>query len=299
MPRASLLLLVVTLATGLFPRAAMTATGPDLRTRISIDGSTGDFLPEEAVFGLTGSGQPEEPPDDSVWGWSNDVRQIRVTWDRRRLYLAVEATIWGNNVVLAADVVPGAGLTRMTHLNSWRRAFVFGPPFAPDLMGATWDGNAAPRLLLHVGPDVVSDNVPGPLFSAVATFYQGQPDRAMELSIPWSTVFPGATRDTVLGPAPDDSATVIPPGAALHLAAFVTTGADGWSGPDSAPNNLTGHPSDVSITVTIDNFAIVPIDEDADGLADMNVPPRARVTFHDPSTPARATSWGKIKNLYR
>ncbi len=46
-------------------------------------------------------------------------------------------------------------------------------------------------------------------------------------------------------------------------------GPDGVSGPDSAPNNLGGHPADYLIPVTIDSFAVLPADGDLDGLADM------------------------------
>lgn len=298
--RTSILARLVGLALVVAPVPALSATAPDLRGRISIDGLTGDFTADEVVFGLTASGQPEERPDDSVWGPLGDVRQIRITWDRRRLYLAAEGTIWDNNLVIAADVVPDRGLASMRNLNSWRRLFDFIPAFAPDLFCATWDGNTAPRLLLHLSGDDVSDNLPGTLFQAVATFQTDQSGRAMEFSIPWSTVYPGATRDTVLDPGGvPDTATVLPAFTELRLVAFVTGGPDGVSGPDSAPNNHDGHPVDYTIPVTIDNFATLKVDLDSDGLADIGVQPRSRVQFHDPTTPTRRTSWGRLKALFR
>lgn len=298
--RLAVALSVVCIATAMPALPVLAVTAPDLRPRIQIDGFTQDYTADEVVFGLTAAGHPEERPDDSAWSEFNDVRQIRVTWDRRRLYLAVEATIWGNNVVLAADVLEGRGLTSMRNLNSWRRLFDFIPAFAPDLFGATWDTNTEPRLLLHLSGDMVSDNVPGPLFRAAATFFEDQAGRAMEFSIPWSTVYPGATRDTVIDPGgAADTATVLPSFTELRLAAFVTGGPDGVSGPDSAPNNLGGHSWDYAIPVTIDNFASLKVDLDGDGLADVGVSPRSRVEFHDTSTPATRTSWGRLKSRYR
>ncbi len=282
------------------PRLAAATTEPDLRGRMVVDGYTNDFAPDEVIFGLTASGTPEEPPDDSQWGALEDLRQIRITWDSRRLYLAVEATIWGNNIVLAVDAMDGRGLTSMSAINSWRRLFDFSSDFAPDLLACTWDENTAPRLLLHQGGDLVSDNVPGTLFDAHATFFRDNPGTAMEFMIPWSTVFPGLTRDSVVtSGGPPDTLTVLPACAQLHLVGFVTGGPDGVSGPDSAPNNTGGHPTDYLIPVLIDNFAIVPIDQDCDGLADIGVEPRSRVSFHDVTTPTVRTSWGALKVRFR
>ena len=298
MLRRSFVLLTLALALG--PARAPAVTAPDLSARIAVNGYTDDFAPDEVVFGLTAGGLLEEPWDDSAWGQFNDVRQIHVTWDALALYLGVDATIWGNNVILAADVLEGRGLADMTGLNSWRRLFYFIPEFAPDLFCATWNWNTAPRLLLHLYGNTVSDNLPGAQFQAVSTFEDDQPGRAMEFRIPWSTVLQGTTHDTTISVGGQDyPATVLPPGTALHLAAFVTGGPDGVSGPDSAPNNLLGHPVDYLVPVAIDNFAIVPVDPDGDGLADLGASVRPRVTFHDYATPTRHTSWGRIKARYR
>ncbi len=281
------------------PPAARAASAPDLSGRIVIDGFTGDFMPGESVFGLAANGWPMEPSDDSRW-FNNDVSQIRVTWDRQAVYLGVEGIIWGNNMVLLLDVVADRGITTMTTLNSWRRNVSFSPEFGPDLFLGTWDANLAPRLIVQLAGNQVSDNMPGPLFSAAASFDQGATGRAMEARIPWTTVFAGATRDTLLDegglPVP---ATLVPARAEVHLAAMVVAGWDGSSGPDVAPNNSTGLSSDAGALAVIDNFAIVPLDLDGDALPDMGVEPIARVSFHDVSTPARSGSWGRLKALYR
>lgn len=280
------------------PAAAVTE--PDLSGRMTIDGYTNDYSPDEAVFGLTAAGLPEEAPDDSRWSPQNDVRQIRISWDVRRLYVAVEGTIWGNNMILAIDSMTERGVSTMSLLNSWRRAFDFVPGFDPDLFACTWDENTAPRLLRHQSGNVVSDDLPGALFQASATFFRDLPNTSMEFAIPWSVVFPGLTRDTVMdvGAGPQD-VTTIPACVDLRLAAFVTGGPDGVSGPDSAPNNLTGHPVDYLIPVTIDNWAIVTVDADCDGVADIGIEPRSRTAFHDVSTPVARPTWGGLKARYR
>lgn len=271
-----------------------------------IDGYTNEFTDGERIFSYNPTVEaPEEASDDSKWGINNDLNQIRITWDAHYLYLAGEGRIWDNNMILFIDSVPGRGLARMDSLNSWRRNFFFDttstpgvPGFAPDLFGATWDTNTSPHLIVQLQGQTVDDEVVGPLFNAAATFDQGNPGRAMELAIPWSSVFVAqagvGTRDTVMSvrlPSGDvvrDTFPLFPPGTKIRICGAITGGADGTGGPDLAPDNTRGLSSDGGAAVYVDNWAIIDLDQNddtgtghggPDGVADWGVEPVTRVSF--------------------
>jgi hypothetical protein len=282
--------------------SAHALTARDLSGRVRIDGFTGDFTADERIFGYNETfEEPEEGLADSKWGENNDLNQIRITWDQKFLYLAGEGRIWDNNMILYIDSTPGRGLGAMDSLNSWRRNFAFdtssasrGEGFAPDLFGATWDGNTSPRLIMHERAQLVRDYTVGlGHFTASATFDKGNLGRSMEFAIPWSSVFLGpvglGTRDTVLvvGGVPDTFPR-FPPGTVLKITGVITAGPDGTGGPDSAPDNTRGHTDGSGDRVIIDNWAIVEIDRNddtglgaggPDGIADWNVDPSSRVSF--------------------
>lgn len=292
---ASLLLLCA------FASPAAATTARDLSARIRVDGSTAEYTDDEKMFGANPlTGALEEAVDDSKWGVNEDLNQIRVSWDAENLYLAGEGRIWDNNMILLIDSVPTRGLDKLTDLNSWRRNFVFdttgasaGEGFAPDLFGATWDGNTNPRLIVQQTGYQVADNQVGPLFRAAATFFHGEVDRAMEIAIPWSVVFLKSsglgTSDTTISIGGSDQAIHrFPPGTKIRIAGVITAGADGTGGPDSAPDNLRGHSDNSGEQVLIDNWAIVDLDQNddtglgaggPDGVADWNVQPKDRITF--------------------
>ncbi len=286
------------------PAAAL--TGRDLSGRIRLDGLTDEYTPGEALFGRNAAAgnAPEEADDDSKWGPTNDLRQIRITWDARNLYLAGEGSIWDNNMVLLLETIRGHGLRNMTRLNSWRRNFTFDTTgfaagreqFMPDVFSGTWDRNTAPRLLIVLDSTTVDDQQPGALFRAVATFIRDQPNRAMELVLPWRTVFLGSagfgTRDTVMivGGA-RDTFHLFPPGTSIRVAGVVTGGADGTGGPDAAPDNTRGMLQDSNAEAIIDNYAEIELDRNddtgagrggPDGVADWGIEPKDRVTFRYP-----------------
>lgn len=280
--------------------AGLAATARHLDDRMVIDGFTGDFTPDESVFGFNdAAGAPEEGSADSKWGPDNDVQQIRITWDARYLYLAVEGVIFGNNTVLLLDVLPDRGIATMNNLNSWSRNVVFENGFFPDLFAATWDGNNSPRLLLHCGGLQVEEHQAGDLFRGSATFSQNQRGRAMELAIPWNTLFLGAYTDTTRCPrgpgardtvfqAVGDTVSRIPRGATIRLAALVVDKDNGFGGPDAAPDNTRGLSDQRSLLVSLDNYAVIELDRNddtglggggPDGVADWDVEPRSRVSF--------------------
>ena len=288
------LALALTLAAFAPEGGAITAL--DRGAGIEVDGFTSDFEGDEIVFGVNEElGTLEESLNDSEWGPFNDVNQIKITWDADSLYLAVDGFIFDNNTILFVDVtdeVPGdgtPGLAGMTEVNAWRRNFVFSDDFAPDFFVATWDRNGAPQMWTVTGTNQVVQ-VASTQFRGVATFDGSSTDRAMEFAIPWSSVFFGQSqRDFV--PELDDGSGVepfawqIPDGmGTLKLAAVITAGADGTGGPDSAPDNFNGHSNDSAALVTIDNYAIIPLDDDDfdDGVAgypDFGANVKGRVSF--------------------
>jgi hypothetical protein len=279
----------------LTPTTVGAVTARDLSGRIRVDGYTNDFEADEVLFGFNEARQlPEEPATDSKWGPDNDINQIRVTWDKDSLYLAAEGVISGNNLVVLLDVLPDQGLVTMRNLNSWSRNFSFDvAAIAPDLFGATWDTNTQPRLLIHRGGLQVDDQQSGTLFRSAATFSTSQRGRAMEMAIPWNSLFLGSeghgTRDTVMTVAGvADTFHLFPPGARIRIVGVVTSGGDNTGGPDSAPDNTRGHSQDGSQEVVIDNYAMVDLDRaddtgaghgGPDGVADWNVAVKPRVTF--------------------
>jgi hypothetical protein len=244
------------------------------------------------VFGFnTARNLPEESSSDSQWGPDVDVNQIRITWDADSLYVAVEAVISNNNTVILLDPIPGRGLVTMRGMNSWSRNITFRGAFAPDLFGATWDGNTAPHLVIHRSGLQVDDQQVGPLFRAAASFSQNQRRRAMELAIPWNTVFLGSeglgTRDTVV-PGIADTLRRFAPGTQLKVSALIVDNSDGNGSPDAAPDNTTGLSNDETREAVIDNYAVIDLDRNddsglgqggPDGVADWDIEPRSRVSF--------------------
>jgi hypothetical protein len=286
------------------------ATQLNLAGRIVIDGRTGDYTAGEAIFGINDSlDVPEESATDSRWQ-DNDIAQIHLTWDADSVYFAADGIINGNNMILLWDVGnphPGVfastgvafdGLSDMTNLNSWRRNFVFAEGFRPDFFGATWDGNTAPRLLTATNANNVTEQQPAGsaagsgLFRAVASFQGTQADRAMEFALPWYKFLGFSTPVGLVrrfSPALGDTVVTLPEGVRyIRVAGVITAGGDGTGGPDSAPDNLSGHEVDSSIQVTIDNWAIIDIDaandetggDGSDRIPDLGIEPRDRVTFN-------------------
>lgn len=269
-------------------RPAGAATGVDLSDRIEIDGLTAadEWQPDESLFQVNDSDSAnpvlEESLSDSRWGFNNDLNQIRVTWDARFLYLAVNAIIWDNNTILLFDYKPG-GMTAMTNLNSWRRNFSF-QGLEPDMFLATWDGNTQPQVWEFIQISGTVTQKPQTDFESVATFQQSQQGKAMEAAIPWSFVL-GADAERFFSPEYNDTVYALPDGITeIRFVGVITAGPDGTGGPDSAPDNLSGHEVDSSLQVTIDNWATIPLDLDGpdgepDGVVDFGAEIAARRAY--------------------
>lgn len=268
------------------PPPAAAVTRLDLSDRFEIDGLTREWAADESLLQTNDSDPtnpvPEESISDSKWGFNNDVRQIRLTWDARFLYVGVDAIIWDNNVILLMDFKPG-GMQEMTGLNSWRRNFVF-QGIQPDLFLATWDRNTLPQVWSVESSNNVTQK-DATSFATVATFSQGTDGRAMEAAIPWTFLL-GDDAELVYSSAHGDSVYELPGDISeIRLVAVVTAGPDGTGGPDSAPDNSRGHDNSSTTQVTIDNWVTVPFDLTRpgggapDGVPDFNANVRERVSF--------------------
>src|SRR5262245_48659700 len=110
--------------------AAATAWGqsaPDLSTRIALDGRSGDWTAVETAFRTAAVCSALVPPvacpvDEEPRGDTEsalaDLRQMRVTWDAHNLYIAVEATLGGQALLVFLDTAPG-GLETTIDLPDW------------------------------------------------------------------------------------------------------------------------------------------------------------------------------------
>ncbi len=293
-----LLLLAAGSLVPLWTPAARAETALDLSGRIVIDGFTSDYTDDETIFQPLPGGGLEESTIDSKWGKFNDVNNVRVTWDAKYVYVAVDGYIFDNNTMIFFDTLPSpdgqsAGWTNFSSIvGGWKRAVSFpetldtarGIVLAPDLFLASWDNNTTPQIWQYTGPNQDAQ-VPEGSFPTVATFSRDLPGRAMEAAIPWNVFMLGqGTRE--FDPAYGDTVYHLPEGVHdFKLVAWITTGSDGLGGPDAAPDNLSGMQVDSAVPVVLDNFARVVVDSVnalgqpiPDGVPDFGVPVRYPTT---------------------
>ncbi|NNF07852.1 MAG: hypothetical protein HKN21_13900 [Candidatus Eisenbacteria bacterium] len=269
-PRHGVLLTLALCALALIASGASALPELDLGDRILIDGFSDEFERDEFLFQSRPQGGVEESTSDSQWGLFNDVNQMKITWDANFVYVAIDGFIFNNNTMVFFDTVPLAdgqnpGLTSLSQVNSWRRAVSFDNGIFPDLFAATWDGNTTPQLWTYTGPNQVAQ-IPQGSFPTVASFSGDLPRRSMEAAIPWDVFFLGqGVRE--FDPAYGDTIYRMPdPDFEVRIVSWITAGADGTGGPDSAPDNLSGHQVDGSIPVVLDNYVRLRMDRfDANG----------------------------------
>ena len=258
------------------PLPVQAQSAADLSHRMRIDGEFADFTPVEAVFrtpalcsalGDTCS-RDEEPSGEGACTPLQDVRQVRVTWDATRLYLAVEATAAGAACVVYLDVRAG-GLASAGALRAWRRAIRFGGDFRPDAFLAVRDGAHVPELWLVDGDEglvrVAADSI-----AAQSNLDADAAGRGVEVAIPWRVLFPGAR--FAVNPAagaPVAPMFVLPEAGSargLQWAAAVVAPEDGAGACDVAPDPFSGSPSNARADV--DRRVRVDWDADRDGFVD-------------------------------
>jgi hypothetical protein len=237
---------------------------PDVRARIAIDGTTGEYSPDEWI--LDHATSFPEPAGDSRWGMDNDIRRIAVTWDYYNLYIAVDCSILNGSVLLGVDCACG-GPEGLQSDPLFMRNISFRD-FTPNILvravrslqrpEAEFADCAAPsRVLLN---DQYS-----------AAIFQGEyPQGAVEIALPWEQLigFRNAGSEVVLPAA----------GYSLSVLAAVT-GGDATGAGDAAPNPTHILSDDSTQSAVLDNFIIIPLDLDEDGILDVGTAPRDIVTF--------------------
>jgi len=247
------------------PVSTAATTALDHSHRIQIDGFATEYEPDETLFQVSPRGVSEESAVDSKWGRFNDLNNIRLTWDADFVYVAVEGYIYNNNTMIFFDTLPSPdgqspGWTDFSSMEGgWRRAVSFDNGINPELFVATWDGNTTPQMWRYTGPNRDAQ-IPEGSFPTVATFSRDLAGRAMEAAIPWDAFFLGQGKREFVS-AYGDTVYRLPEGIhQIKLVAWITTGADGLGGPDSAPDNLSGHEVDAAVPVVLDNFIRITVD---------------------------------------
>jgi hypothetical protein len=236
-----------------------------------VDGDVREWTASEAAFRNADICQSlslscttdEEPSGDSVGSALSDLCQLRVTWDARNLYIAAEATLGRQALLVFLDWQPG-GLLRTSQLDGWRRGLEFGPDIRPDGFLAVRDAQTVPELWRATDEERAA-RVPRDEYSAAASFNAEASGRALEAAIPWTLLFPDAPRalDPEAG-APVESLFVLPlpsSQSGLRVAAAVVHAEDGFSSFDIAPDGSSPLPFDAQSVVAIERA--VRVDWDA------------------------------------
>ncbi len=248
----------------------------DIGERIQIDGYTNDWQTDEYLL-MDADGNSLEGANDSHWGEYNELTQVRATWDNEYLYLGVDGVCKENNVILFIDIYDDYGITDMTDLRAWQRAFQFYN-LSPDFFIGTWDTNTAPQFwrvdegsrtsVRHANETSGESGTDAVLPLTTAASFDGESrGRALEAKIRLDSLYYNAKRRMENYPL-------------IKILAVLTSGGDNQSGPDVAPDNIGGMSNDGNRIVIIDNYIEINIDSNGDGQADMNVSPASIRTFY-------------------
>jgi hypothetical protein len=244
-------ILFVLLLAGL-PAASLSATAPDLRSRIRIDGRADEYTPDEWI--LDANTDFRESPVDSRWGADNDIHRIAVTWDETYLYIAVEAAAHSTALMTFLEHAP-RGAADLVSAGPLRRNVVFSG-IAPNLIleadKASLDAVAAVVSILEPFRYLDLDDYESQFFQPPIGL------GAMEVALPWSRVFPDVGYLRVLA---------------------IITGGVGTGAGDAAPDPTARLHVLREAQSRLDNSITVPVDANRDGLPDMGVSPRSIVSF--------------------
>ena len=234
------------------PAICLSATAPDLRSRIRIDGRVNEYTSDEWV--LDASTDFAEWPRDSRWGTDNDIHRIAVTWDEKFLYIAVEGAIHSSAVMAFLEHTSG-GAADLVSAGALRRNVVFSH-ISPNMI------IKADKSSLDAEVAIIS--IVEPLRYLDVDAYESQffqPSRgngALEIALPWSEVFPRT--------------------GLLRFLAIVTAGVGTGAG-DAAPDPSTPLEFFRESQAHLDHSISIPVDDDRDGVPDMGVRPRDAVYF--------------------
>jgi len=234
------------------PAVCISATAPDLSTRIRIDGRVDEYTQDEWILDSTTVFR--ESPVDSRWGIDNDIHRIAMTWDENFLYIAVE-TLAQSNALMAFLEYATAGAADLVSAGPLRRNVVFSG-ITPNLIVqadmSSLDAVAAEVSILeplrYLSPDDYESQF----------FQPSLGPGALEVALPWSGVFPASGY--------------------MRLLAIITGGVGTGAG-DAAPDPTALLEFHRDAQARLDNSITVPVDENRDGVPDMGVAPRSVVSF--------------------
>jgi len=229
---------------------------------IVIDGVTADFSQESDQILLSPdlTGVYYESDNDSKWGANNDISSIQVTWDRNYFYVGVDGVCENNNIIVYFDTGENNGISDVSSLSSWKRKIDF-EVIKPDYFIVASDKNNSPQFWKILSSTSAEDKSASVISSAT---FNGGIKGAMESRIGW---------DMFYGLGNYNVATN-----AVMKIVGVVVGGDDTSGPDAAPNASGTMPTDSSKFVTVDNYLIVPLDNNSDGLPDIGANVRGRTS---------------------
>ena len=210
-----------------------------------IDGAiSGDWSGDEWIL--------DDSNTDSPWQ-GNEVDDVYLTWDADNLYLAIRHSLNNNGIVLYLDAGTGAadGSADVSGLDAWPRNIQFSG-FTAEFQYGKW--NEQGGNFYHILNGTTTDDLTAQVEIATAGA-----NGETELRIPWNTLYG-------LG------AGAVPAGASLKLVATMV-GGDDTGAHDSAPDNASVPPADVFGATLLDNFYVITVDQDSDGLPDSGVSP--------------------------
>ncbi len=248
----------------LFPLESPSQTAHDLRGRIAVDGGLDDYNFAEWIIDQSTS--PYEPEGDSRWGRDNDIRRIALTWDDSNLYIAVDCSVSDASLVLLIDTACG-GPDRLQDFTPFRRNIEFSG-FSPNIL--VWSSRESDR------PTAVFEDCRQP----ARRIDNGAINAIMKRSLPGSGAFEAAVPWAFFGKTTADSAGLRLPetNMILKMSTVITGGTASGAG-DAAPDPTVNLDNDSTRTAVLDNFAIIVLDGNGDGVLDAGVEPRSAVDF--------------------
>lgn len=249
--------------------AGQAATERDLSSRITVDGRVLDYESDEWIVDETTA--VPELAGDSRWGSDNDIRRVALTWDEKRLYIAVDAVTRTTTLMLFVDV-GCEGVNDLYTTHGFRRNVAFSGLSPNFLVGVS-------RRSIIPLAGLTDCNTPfftldDDTYSS-AFFQDDIREGGLEVAIPWALL--GDFEGTA------DGTRVPVHGQSVKVVSIVSSGPGTGAG-DAAPDPTAGLENDSLRVAIINNYVNVPLDGDDDGYLDIGVSPRDEATYGAPGS---------------
>ncbi len=198
-----------------------------------IDGAIeADWKPDENIL--------SDPPNDSPWS-GNELCELWLTWSADHLYIGIEFSVSGNGVTVYIDADEGGTSSFRAEDDwegAWRRDVTSERPI--DIFMGGWNGSA---MSVYRAGTTNSIDISGFCESSTGAGFEA------EVKIPWAQIYPSG----------------MPVGAEIAVAVLLV-GGDDYFAADAMPDQPTvgdGAGPDI-----LENFQIVAVDSDSDGVPD-------------------------------